>query len=144
MNNTIMRKRTQSIGKITLSAAFGLFLLIISGCSKVEGVGGLATIRGRVLVKEYNSTFTVLQDTYYAQDEEVFIIYGDEKSVGDRVRTRYDGWFEFPYLRTGHYQVYAYSKDSTLQTLAEIPVIREVEINGRKDLIEVEEMVILK
>ena len=121
-----------------------VMIIMIASCDKNEGEGGLATIRGRVLVKEYNSTFTVLQDTYYAQDEDVFIIYGDEKSVSDRVRTTYDGWFEFRFLRPGRYEVYCYSKDSTLQTLAEIPVIREVQINGRKEVVEVEEMVVLK
>lgn len=119
-------------------------LLLTAGCEKPEGEGGLATIRGRVLVKDYDKTYTILEDTYYAQDEDVFIIYGDEKSVGDRVRTTYDGWFEFPWLRPGTYQVYAYSKDSTLQTLAKIPVIREVEITDRKQIVEVEEIVIFK
>lgn len=122
-----------------------LFLLVFPmACAKTEGEGGLATIRGRVLVKEYNSTFTVLQEEYYVGDEDVFIIYGDGKRVDDRERTTFDGWFEFRYLRPGNYTVYAYSKDSTLQTNAKIPVIREVTINGRKDVVEVEELVIFK
>ncbi|HRZ42085.1 MAG TPA: hypothetical protein P5228_05210 [Bacteroidales bacterium] len=119
-------------------------LTIVPGCEKPEGEGGLATIRGRVLVKHYNSSFNILEETYYAQDEDVFIIYGDEKSVGDRVRTTYDGWFEFPWLRPGKYMVYAYSKDSTLQTQAKIPVIREVEITDTKQQVEVPEIVIFE
>jgi hypothetical protein len=123
---------------------FLILLVVLSSCTKSEGIGGKASIRGRVLVKEYNNTFTILKDTYFGQDEDVFIIYGDEKVVADRVRTTYDGWFEFRWLRPGNYQVYCYSKDSTLQTLAKIPVIREVVIDGKKDQIEVEEMIIFK
>jgi hypothetical protein len=121
-----------------------LVVMLFASCSKNEGSGGTATIRGRVLVKEYNSTFTILKDTYYGQDEDVFIIYGDEKVVGERVRTTYDGYYEFRWLRPGSYQVYCYSKDSTLQTLAKIPVIRDVMIDDKKDVVEVEEMIIFK
>lgn len=140
----MMKKFQRYLRRNSLFIALALIGGLVMGCSKVEGEGGLATIRGRVLVKEYNSTFTLLQDTYYAQDEDVFIIYGNNKVVGDRVRTTYDGWYEFTYLNPGVYQVYCYSKDSTLQTLAKIPVIRDVLITGRKDIIELDEMVIFK
>ncbi len=126
----------------TATAIITLAVILLVGCEKPEGEGGLATIRGRVLVKDYNSTFTQLLDTYYAQDEEVYIIYGEDKAVGDRVRTSYDGWFEFAFLRPGKYKVYAYSKDSTLQTLAKIPVIRDVVITTRKEVVETEEIVV--
>jgi hypothetical protein len=128
--------------KLAATFLFATCIMLLAGCEKSEGVGGLATIRGRVLVKDYNNTFTVLQDTYYAQDEEVYIIYGDEKTVGDRVNTTYDGYFEFTYLRPGDYTVYVYSKDSTLQTLAKVPVIQKVEIASRKELVELGDMII--
>jgi len=121
-----------------------LWVILAGSCAKTEGEGGLATIRGRVLVKEYNSTFTVLQEEYYGPDEDVYIIYGDGKKVADREHTTYDGWFEFRYLRPGNYTVYAYSKDSTMQTNAKIPVIREVQITGRKEVVFLDELVIFK
>lgn len=127
---------------ILLLLAAGLAFVV--SCAKSEGEGGLAIIRGRVLVKDYNSTFTVLLEEYYAGDEDVYIIYGDGKKVDGRERTTYDGWFEFRYLRPGNYKVYAYSKDSTLQTAASIPVIREVNITGRKEVVELDELVIFK
>ena len=130
-------KRNALIGTLFISLA-----IIVTSCAKEEGVGGLASIRGRIFVKEYNSTFTVLKDSYYAQDESVYIVYGDDVSYADKVNTNYDGWFEFQYLRPGKYKVYCYSKDSTLQTLAKIPIIEEVEITARKQSILLDEMVI--
>jgi hypothetical protein len=126
-----------------LLALFAI-LILITACSKEAGEGGLASIRGKVWVKDYDDSFTLLRDEYYAQDEEVFIIYGDDVSVGERVRTSYDGWYEFQYLRPGTYTVFCYSDDSTLQTLAKIPVLQEVEIQGRKDVVVLPDLVIFK
>jgi len=143
MNNENQMKQRR-IAKAVVLCLFAPLMVLSFSCAKTEGEGGLATIRGRVLVKEYNSTFTVLQEEYYGYDEDVFIIFGDGKKVDGRERTTYDGWFEFRYLRPGNYRVYAYSKDSTLQTGAKIPVILEVTITGRKEVVELDELIIFK
>lgn len=117
-------------------------LSFLSSCEKEEGKGGNSTIYGKIYVKDYNSTFTVLQDEYYAQDENVYIIYGDDKTYGDDVSTNYDGTYEFKYLRPGTYHIYVYSKDSTLQTLADIPIIVDVEITEKNQKVEVPDIVI--
>jgi len=119
-------------------------LVILSSCEKKPGEGGNATIYGRVLVRDYNPTFTALLDTYWGQDEDVFIIYGDEKGVSDRVRTSYNGGFQFKYLRPGKYTIFAYSKDSTLTTIANIPIIRTVVISNDEEDVEVPQIDILK
>lgn len=117
---------------------------IFTSCKKEAGEGGTSSIYGKVYVKDYNSTFTVLLEEYYAQDVDVYIIYGDDKTFSDRIRTNYDGTYEFKYLRKGTYHVYAYSKDSTLQTNAMIPVIKDVEITKNNDDVETPEIVIFK
>jgi len=99
---------------------------------------------GKVLVRQYNASFTILQEEYYAQDEDVYIIYGDDITFGDRTRTCYDGTYEFKYLRPGTYTIYAYSKDSTFQTNSMIPVIREMTISKNHEVVEVPEIIILK
>lgn len=142
MNKKFLYRFVNSANSVGAKLLISAFLVFSMACTKTEGEGGLATIKGRVLVKEYNATFTLLEDTYYAQDEDVFILYGDEQSIGDRVKTSYDGWFEFNYLRPGNYQVYCYSKDSSLQTMAKIPIVRDVLITGRKEVVEVDEMII--
>jgi hypothetical protein len=73
---------------------------------------------------------------------DVFIIYGDDKSVSNRVRTSYDGVYEFRYLRKGEYKIFAYSKDSTLMTNSVVPVIKEVTIDDNKSEVEVPDLII--
>jgi len=122
-----------------------LFLLVIflfSSCEKEPGIGGKATVYGKVFVKEYNDSFTVLQEEYYGPNIWVYIIYGDDRDYGDRVRTSYDGTFEFKYLRAGTYHLYVYSKDSTLQTNAAVPVLQDIEVPDEKKDIELPDFII--
>lgn len=94
------------------------FIFLFSACDSGSGPGGQATITGKVYVKgNWNSTCTVYQDSsagfasFYAPDVDVYLIYGDEPTYGDRVKTAPDGTYQFKYLRKGSYTVYAYSKD---------------------------------
>jgi len=128
---------------------FGFLTLVLLtfACEKGPGRGGSSTIRGRVVVHEYNRDFTFLRDTFPGAKEDVYLIYGDDVVYGDRFEAHYDGTYEFNYLREGHYTVFAYSKDSTLNydiTSQEIPVIREVEITTKNQVVEVPDIIILK
>ena len=122
--------------KISFITLLVFTIFLFNSCKKDPGSGGSSSISGKVYVKDYNSTFTVLQDEYYGQEIDVYILYGDDKSVGDRVRTSYDGTFEFKYLRKGTYHVFAYSKDSTLQTNALIPIVKDIEITKNGETVE--------
>jgi hypothetical protein len=123
-----------------------MLLLILStgllSCEKEPGEGGKSTIYGKVYVKDYNAEFTVLKEEYYGPNIWVYIIYGDNKDYNDRIRTNYDGTYEFKYLRPGSYTIYTYSKDSTLQTLAEVPVIRQVDMPKKKQDLELPDLII--
>ncbi len=104
-------------------------LLFIGACSKDAGEGGNATIRGKLHARYYNDLFTVCLGTAYAPDEDVYIVYGDDFTYSNRVRTNYDGSYEFDFLRKGSYKVYAYSKDTTFsEPSGKFAVIQEVEI----------------
>lgn len=118
--------------------------VFFSSCKKEAGEGGTSSIYGRIMVKDYNSTYTVLEEEYYGQDVDVYIIYGDDKTYSERIRSNYDGVFEFKYLRKGMYHVYAYSEDSTLQTNAMIPIIRDVEITKNNEEVETTDIIIFK
>ena len=127
-----------------------LVLCIVSGlmfvsCEKQEGQGGTSSITGKVFVRQYNANFTTLTEQYYATDEDVFIVYGDDPVYGDKTTTNYDGTFRFEYLREGNYTVYAYSEDSlNYPTQHEIPVMKEVVISGKKQDITLDPIIILK
>jgi hypothetical protein len=87
----------------------------------------------------------VKTDQYYATDEDVFIVYGDEDVYGDKVSTNYDGTFRFDYLREGNYKVFAYSEDSAgYPTKHMIPVIKNVKISGKNKSVSAGTLVILK
>ncbi len=118
-------------------------LLLALSCKKPEGEGGSASIKGTVWMQNWNSTYTFLESEYPATDEYVYIIYGDNTSYGDRIKTNYDGRFEFKYLREGTYKIYVYSKDKTLQSPSgTVAVIKEVKITSRKQSIETDTLVI--
>ncbi len=125
-------------------AGFSLILLALA-CQKEEGEGGTSSITGKVFVRQYNANFTTLMEQYYAPDENVFIVYGDDPVYGDKTSTNYDGTYRFEYLREGKYTIYAYSEDSAYYpTQHEIPVIRHVEITKRNQEVNVGDIIILK
>ena len=84
-----------------------IFLL---SCAKEEGEGGRNTIEGYLYINEYNKNSGVFVAQYPAQEERVYIIYGDDNYFGDDIRANYDGSFSFPYLYKGDYQIFAYSE----------------------------------
>ncbi|MBI3521335.1 MAG: hypothetical protein HY062_18485 [Bacteroidetes bacterium] len=124
----------------------GLTLICcFSGCKKDAGSGGKATIKGKVYAKNYNSSATLLLNEYYIQGENVYITYGNDVAVADNVKTSYDGTYVFPYLRKGKYKIFVVSKDINSSGLdATVPVIHEVEITGKKQVIELSDLVIIK
>ena len=136
---TIIKKCPITFIRLLLLLLIPIFII---SCKKEPGPGGKSTIYGKVLVKDYNATFTVLQETYYGPGIWVYLIYGDDRDYGDRIQTSYDGTWEFKYLRPGAYKVYAYSKDSTLTTNADVAVIREIEVPDQKQDISVPDIVI--
>lgn len=86
-------------------------IFLFSGCSNKSGTGGQASIIGKIRTHNYINNCTQLQAEYPGVDKDVYVIYGDDPSYGDRVKTAPDGTFWFRYLRKGTYTVYIYSDD---------------------------------
>lgn len=148
LSHIVNRKTKKTIMRNT----FRLFLvalcsiIIFSGCKNGPGTGGRASITGKVHVKNYNS-LCVLSSEYYAPDEDVYIIYGDDASYGDRIKTGPDGTFVFNYLRTGKYTIYVYS--STACNTAPTPsgkeaITAQVEITDNKQEVTLTDIEIKK
>ncbi len=109
----------------------------IASCRKEPGVGGDATISGQVWVRDYNSTFTQLLGEYPAEDVYVYITYGNKTGYDKRIKTDYDGYFQFEYLYKGDYKVFVYSADSTLTDLNNmVAVVQQISIEERKELVD--------
>lgn len=131
--------------KIKLFTLLFFIICFFTFCKKDPGPGGKSSIRGKVFMKNYDLSFTILLSEYYEQGENVYITYGNETTVGDNVKTSYDGSFVFPYMRKGKYKVWVISKDNTsTDPSATKAVIQEVEIKDRKGDITLPDFVILK
>lgn len=119
-------------------------IIALASCKKPPGEGGFASITGKLYVRNYEETFTVLTSQYYAAGETVYIIYGDGQEVGNTVKTSYDGSFVFNFLRKGKYKVYALGKDST-KPYQSVPKesLFEVEITEKKQKKVLDDLVII-
>lgn len=129
---------------------FPLFLLLtlsilLFSCAKDAGEGGNSTIYGKIITYNYNAEFTNLRGIYPGADEDVYIIYGSDRSYSQRIRSNYNGVYEFKYLRSGDYTIYVYSKDSTLTLVSGIkPVVQKVTIDNKKQTVEAADMKIFR
>jgi hypothetical protein len=76
--------------------------------------------------------------TFPGADVDVFITYGDRVGPDDKVTTNFDGDFAFYGLTPGNYTIYVYSEDTMpqVQQAPEIAIIREVEIDGRREEVD--------
>ena len=82
---------------------------LVSSCTKKEGEGGSATIKGFVYEYKINAFSLDTTARYAAADQDVYIIYGNEDTFyDDNIKTSYDGSFVFPYLQKGSYTVFVY------------------------------------
>ena len=130
-------------------------LLIVSGLFSLPAikmrVRGTSTIKGKVMVYDYDASFQACQDTYPAFKEDVYIIYGDDRSTyDDKMETSYDGSFEFKYLRKGKYKIFAYTKDTTgasngtyNDSRPRLPSMVEVEITSNRSEVVAKDIIML-
>jgi len=103
--------------------------LILSACQKYEGEGGTSTIKGRVFVQKYNKNGTQVIEEYWAQEQNVYIIYGNDSIYSNKFDTTPEGWYQFEYLRKGKYTIFVYSDDTlNINPTPQIPIKIEVEI----------------
>lgn len=111
---------------------------MVSSCKKQAGFGGNASIKGKIMLREYNATATILLGEYESADADVYIVADGDVSPTKRIRTDYKGEYSFPYLYKGKYKVYAYSDDTTFTSLSKInSIVKEVEITSSKENVDV-------
>ena len=85
--------------------------MMVPSCSKEEGPGGTGSISGTIIENFYDESFARVIYQKPAVDEEVFILYGQDNTLGDRVFTGITGEFRFKYLYPGRYYIYFSSGD---------------------------------
>ncbi len=128
---------------------------VITSCKKPAGEGGNSSIQGKIWARNNRPDFGALYGQGPGADVDVYIIYGDDATYGNKVKSGPDGVYEFQYLRKGSYKIYAYSQDS-VATVATPPysplnpnlhapnmaVIKTVEITKRKQTVDAGTMII--
>lgn len=115
---------------------FALFAIALWGCKK-PGYGGDAKIVGYVNVQKWNATFTQYIGEYPGKDLYVYIVYGNHAGYDKRIKTDYNGQFEFPYLYKGNYKIYVYSRDSSFaDPSGTVAVVKELNIDKRKEVVD--------
>lgn len=98
---------------VTVSVLIVCTGIVLSSCEKDEGMGGTGSISGTIQEQFYNHDFSESLYGSPAVDEEVFILFGDDSTPGDRVTTGVSGAFRFDYLYPGSYVIYYQTEDST-------------------------------
>lgn len=127
-----------------LSIALGI-LMIFFGCNKSPGLGGKATIKGKLTGRFYSDKqLTLLVGQSALGDENVYIIYGnDHTNYDDNISTSYDGSFEFKYLRPGKYVVFMYENCYPCASLQQEKLF-EVDITTKDQVIDLGEVILTK
>lgn len=122
-----------------------LVLLSIEGCSKAPGLGGKATIKGKITGRFYSDKqLTMLTGLSALGDENVYLIYGNDHTFyDDDISTSYDGSFEFNYLRPGKYIVFMYENCYPCAALQQEKLF-EVEITEKKQVVDLGEIILNK
>ncbi len=136
------KQRQTTTTNFRILACFLVISLFIS-CEKEPGEGGTATITGKVYARNYGDTSGELINEYFAPDERVYIVYGDNIVHDDDVRTFHDGTYQFKNLYRGEYTVFAYSQCDTCQT-PDIPISQTINITSRGQYFNVPLITIFK
>lgn len=99
----------------------------------IEYDEGSASIKGRVFLINYLNSSSypnlIVKDTSLAQDQDIFITYGNHTFHDDKIETTYDGTFLFPDLIKGSYKVFLYSEDISGGT-EDIVIMKDVIIGS--------------
>ncbi len=121
---------------LQISVVVAGLIFISSSCAKVEGPGGSSSIVGKIRVEVKDVAGNIINE-YDAQNEDVFLMYGDDGTFyDDDVKTSYDGSFEFNYLQKGSYKLFVYQDCNSCASGKE-PVFVEVEITESKTALDV-------
>jgi hypothetical protein len=108
---------------------------------------GSAMIKGVVKVIDYVDLSSwpdlVVEKTYFATEQEVYLTYNKHTFYDERIRTQTGGEFEFGGLIPGNYRVFLYSDDVTGES-DKVTVEFEVSITDLEQVVDLGEIIIEK
>jgi len=125
------------IKSLFLLLSLGALFVFSTGCTKIEGPGGAASIKGKIHLQYFDGANNLINE-YDAPKYDVFIIYGNEEGetyFDDDIETSYDGTFEFNYLEPGNYQIFMYEDCNTCFS-GKSEKILDVTIDDKKQIVD--------
>ena len=117
-----------------------LFAISFLSCSKEEGYGGLATIKGKVYGKDFNSSGYLVGEGYLG-DVSVYISKSGSTNYFDKVDSAYDGSFTFRFLHKGTYDIWVFGDCDTC-TWEQTFVKKTIRISSTKQTVTSEDLVV--
>ncbi len=116
-STSIYDEDLEKIYLVDLDRGEDVDLGVLEKISTLDYDDGAAVIKGVVreinYVNESSWPNLVIEDISFAQEQEVYLTFGDQAFYKDRIRTQFDGYFEFSNLIPGDYLVFLYSEDVT-------------------------------
>lgn len=97
---------------------------------------GTVTIRGYVELTNYKSDLSLEPNVGPAQEQEVYLVYENHITDDIRVRTSFNGYYEFKNVLKGTYIIYAYT-DDVLDVVPNDMVYKKVVVTEDNQLVEV-------
>lgn len=140
-------EQTEKVVQVELAKGEDLDLGELEKLNALDFDDGGATIRGVVREIKYDKESVwpnlVIDYIDFAYEQEIYLTYGHHTFYDKRIRTQYDGSFEFSKLIPGKYLIFLYS-DDVKRVTDRVPEIREVTITEMDELVDIGEITIEK
>lgn len=114
------------------------FLPLFMSCKHEEGKGGLATIKGKVYAKDYNSNGGLVDEGYIGSVRVYISKHGDPNYFDD-YDTSYDGSYQFDFLYEGTYDIWVFG-DCDSCSWDQVYQLKTVEVNEKREVVVVEDL----
>ncbi len=115
-------------------------LILLTSCSHDEGYGGLATIKGKIYAKDYNSNGVLVAESYIGAVK-IYISKHGETAYFDDINSSYDGSFEFKFLYKGKYDIWVFG-DCDSCAWDQIYQLKTIEITDKRQVVILEDIII--
>jgi hypothetical protein len=142
----ISPKRVPIIKEITLGKGETLDLGNLFTKRKLDWDEGTSSITGIVWVINFRNSSSwpqlIEKDYTPAQEQEIYLQYGNHLFYDERIRTSHDGTFTFTNLIKGKYLIFLYSEDRKGGT-EKVLVKKEIEITHNHQHVVIQDTIVI-
>lgn len=146
-SSSVLNMEVEKSYEINLDRGVDYSLGSVEKLTTLDFDEGTAMIKGVVRVIDYVDLSTypdlVVDKTYYATEQEVYLTYNNHTFYDERIRTQTGGVFEFGKLIPGKYLIFLYSDDITGES-DKVSLEFEVSIDDLEQVVDLGEIVIQK